>query len=77
MYYSFLQVIGKAFNLLESMALFLLGTLFGYVSDENPGENPEITFRFLIGVIPHIAILISGFISLRLSFENKLESIGV
>ena len=72
MYYSLLRVIGKSSKLLEAFALFLLGALFGYVSGENPGQNPDIAFRFLIGVFTLVSILIAGFISLGLSFDNKL-----
>jgi glycoside/pentoside/hexuronide:cation symporter, GPH family len=49
-YYSLLRVIGKLSKILEALALVLLGLLFGYVSGENPGPQPENAFRFLISV---------------------------
>jgi GPH family glycoside/pentoside/hexuronide:cation symporter len=69
-YYSLLRVIGKLSKILESLALALLGLLFGYVSGENPGPQPENAFRFLISVFPLVFILISWLISQRFSFEN-------
>jgi GPH family glycoside/pentoside/hexuronide:cation symporter len=70
-YYSLLRVIGKLSKILEALALVLLGLLFGYVSGENPGPQPENAFRFLISVFPLIFTLIAWLIASRLSFENK------
>jgi glycoside/pentoside/hexuronide:cation symporter, GPH family len=56
---------------MESLALVLLGLLFGYVSGENPGPQPENAFRFLIGVFPLVFTIFAGLIASRLSFENK------
>jgi len=70
-YYSLLRVAGKLSKILESLALVLLGILFGYVSGENPGPHPENAFRFLISVFPLIFTLIAWLISSRLSFDNK------
>jgi GPH family glycoside/pentoside/hexuronide:cation symporter len=70
-YYSLMRVIGKLSKILESLALVLLSLLFGYVSGENPGPQPENAFRFLISVFPLVFTIISGLIASRLSFENK------
>jgi GPH family glycoside/pentoside/hexuronide:cation symporter len=70
-YYSLLRVMGKFSKILESLALVLLGVLFGYVSGENPGPQPENAFRFLISVFPLVFTLIAWLIASRLSFENK------
>jgi len=70
-YYSLLRVIGKLSKILESLALVLLGLLFGYVSGENPGPQPENAFRFLISVFPLIFTLIAWLIASKLSFEDK------
>jgi GPH family glycoside/pentoside/hexuronide:cation symporter len=48
-----------------------LGLLFGYVSGENPGPQPENAFRFLMSVFPFIFSLIAWLIASRLSFENN------
>jgi GPH family glycoside/pentoside/hexuronide:cation symporter len=70
-YYSLLRVIGKLSKVLESLALLLLGLLFGYVSGENPGPQPENAFRFLMSVFPLIFTIIAWLIASRLSFETK------
>jgi glycoside/pentoside/hexuronide:cation symporter, GPH family len=70
-YYSLLRVIGKLSKVLESLALVLLGVLFGYVSGENPGPHPENAFRFLISVFPLVFMMIAWLIASRLSFENE------
>jgi len=70
-YYSLLRVIGKLSKILESLALVLLGLLFGYVSGENPGPHPENAFRFLISVFPLVFTLTAWIMASRLSFENK------
>ena len=70
-YYSVLRVMGKFSKILESLALVLLGLLFGYVNGENPGPQPENAFRFLISVFPLVFTIIAWLIASRLSFENK------
>jgi GPH family glycoside/pentoside/hexuronide:cation symporter len=70
-YYSLLRVIGKLSKILESLALVLLGLLFGYVSGENPGPHPENAFRFLMSVFPLVFTFIAWLIASRLSFENE------
>jgi len=72
-YYSLLRVIGKLSKILESLSLVLLGLLFGYVSGENPGPQPENAFRFLISVFPLVLTLIALLTAGRLSFENERE----
>jgi GPH family glycoside/pentoside/hexuronide:cation symporter len=72
-YYSLKRVIGKLSKITESLALVLLGLLFGYVSGENPGPQPENAFRFLMGVFPLVFAIIAWLIASRLSFENKQE----
>jgi GPH family glycoside/pentoside/hexuronide:cation symporter len=71
MYYSLLRVIGKLSKILESLALLLLGLLFGYISGQNPGPQPDNAFRFLISVFPLVFTIIAWLIASRLSFENK------
>jgi GPH family glycoside/pentoside/hexuronide:cation symporter len=70
-YYSLLRVIGKFSKILESLALVLLGLLFGYVSGENPGPHPENAFRFLMSAFPLVFTISAWLIANRLSFENQ------
>jgi GPH family glycoside/pentoside/hexuronide:cation symporter len=69
-YYSLLRVIGKLSKILEALAFVLIGLLFGYVSGENPGPQPENAFRFLISVFPLVFTFLAWLIASRLSFEN-------
>jgi GPH family glycoside/pentoside/hexuronide:cation symporter len=73
-YYSLVRVIGKLSKIMESLALVLLGLLFGYVSGENPGPQPENAFRFLMSVFPLVFTIIAWLIASRLSFENEGHS---
>ena len=70
-YYSLLRVMGKFSKILQSLALVLLGILFGYVSGDNPGPQPENAFRFLISVFPLFFIFFAWLISRKLSFEQN------
>lgn len=70
-YYSLLRVIGKLSKILEALALVLLGLLFGYVSGENPGPQPENAFRFLMSVFPLVFTFLAWLVASRLSFESK------
>jgi GPH family glycoside/pentoside/hexuronide:cation symporter len=66
-----MRVIGKLSKILESLALVLLGVLFGYVSGENPGPQPGNAFRFLISVFPLVFTCVAWIIASRISFDYK------
>jgi GPH family glycoside/pentoside/hexuronide:cation symporter len=70
-YYSLLRVTAKLSKIIQSLALVLLGLLFGYVSGDNPGPHPEDAFRFLISVFPLVFTCIAWLIVSRLSFGNE------
>ncbi len=70
-YYSVMRVMGKFSKILESLALVLLGLLFGYVNGENPGSRPDLAFRFLMSILPLGFTVIAWLVASRLSFENK------
>ena len=72
LYYSLLRVVGKLSKILESLALALLGVLFGFVSGENPGPQPDYAFRFLISVFPLVFMTIAWLISYSFSFERNI-----
>jgi GPH family glycoside/pentoside/hexuronide:cation symporter len=75
-YYSLLRVIGKLSKILESLALVLLGLLFGYVSGDDPGPQPDNAFRFLISVLPFVFVILSWLISLKFQFDRKQVKIS-
>ena len=55
-------------DLLHSLAMLLVGVLFGYISGENPGPQPGIAFRFLMSLLP-IAGLSLGALFARKFFK--------
>lgn len=69
-YYSLNRFIGRLSTILESLALVLLGVLFGYVSGENPGPDPANAFRFLIGVFPFVCLVLGWVLARQLDFEG-------
>jgi GPH family glycoside/pentoside/hexuronide:cation symporter len=68
-----LRITGKLSKILESLALVLLGLLFGYVSGGDPGPQPENAFRFLMSVFPLVFTIFAWLIASRLSFDYKQE----
>jgi GPH family glycoside/pentoside/hexuronide:cation symporter len=69
-YYSLNRFIGQLSRILEALALVLLGLLFGYVSGDDPGPNPESAFRFLMGVLPFICIAAAWLLARTLHLED-------
>ena len=69
-YYGLNRFIGRLSKILESLALILLGVLFGYVSGEQPGPDPGNAFRFLIGVFPFICLVIAWVLARRLRLDE-------
>jgi GPH family glycoside/pentoside/hexuronide:cation symporter len=69
-YYSLLRVFGKLSKVLEAGALALLGVLFGYVSGADPGPQPGNAFRFLIGVVPFVVLVLAMGMSWRLELDD-------
>jgi GPH family glycoside/pentoside/hexuronide:cation symporter len=68
-YYSLNRFFGRLSRLLEALALLLLGLLFGYVSGEDPGPNPESAFRFLMSVLPFICMAAALLVARTLRLE--------
>lgn len=64
-YYSLNRFVGRLSKILETLALVLLGLLFGYVSGENPGPNPGAAFRFLMSVVPFIFMVIGWLLAYK------------
>jgi GPH family glycoside/pentoside/hexuronide:cation symporter len=58
-YYSLLGVGIHLSGILQGVAMFVLGILFGYVSGDQPGPQPGVAFRFLIGAFPAISLLLA------------------
>ncbi|MEF3303181.1 MFS transporter [Paenibacillus sp. GYB003] len=56
--------ITRSSGLISALAFWVVGLVFGYESGENPGPDPESTFRYLICVVPLCLLALSFLISL-------------
>lgn len=63
--------ITRSSGLISALAFFIVGLIFGYESGDNPGSDPESTFRYLISVIPLCLLLLSFLISFATKIEFK------
>jgi GPH family glycoside/pentoside/hexuronide:cation symporter len=70
-YYGLNRFIGRLSKLLEALALILLGVLFGYVSGEDPGPNPDDAFRFLMSVFPIACLAAAWMLARRLHLDDE------
>ena len=70
-YYSLNRFIGRLSKILESLALILLGVMFGYVSGEQPGPDPGNAFRFLMSVFPIVCLVIAWLLARKLNLEDQ------
>ncbi|MNN29495.1 hypothetical protein D3C81_1431020 [compost metagenome] len=66
--------ITRSSGLISALAFLIVGMIFGYESGDNPGPSPELTFRYLISVVPLCLMAISVILSYTVKFnftENK------
>ncbi len=61
LYYALLNVVQNLGGVLQSVAMLLASLWFGYVSGENPGPQPEMAFRFLMGFAPLAVLAVSWY----------------
>ena len=64
-YYSVNGFVSRISSALHGLVFVLLGVLFGYVSGDNPGPHPDVAFRFLLGVIPFVTLLIAWVVAMQ------------
>ena len=74
-YYGLNRFIGRLSKLLEALALILLGLLFGYVSGEDPGPNPDDAFRFLMSVFPFICMVAALLLARTLRLDEDESAV--
>jgi len=60
--------ITRSSGLISALAFLVVGVVFGYESGDNPGPNPEATFRTLVSVVPlgllAVSVVVSMFVRL-------------
>jgi GPH family glycoside/pentoside/hexuronide:cation symporter len=64
--------ITRSSGLISAIAFWIVGMIFGYQSGDNPGPDPESTFRYLICVVPLLLLAVSFLISLL--YKNTQKS---
>jgi len=60
-------------GVLQGAAMFAVGMLFGFISGEHPGPQPDLAFRFLIGAVPMIGLLLSMYFARQLFSQITLD----
>lgn len=64
-YLSAFGIFSRLTGTFSGLALGSLGTFFGYYSGQNPGDNPGLAFRFVMGVYT-VAVALLGVVISRL-----------
>lgn len=62
--------ITRSSGLIAAVAFLVVGLIFGYKSGDDPGPDPESTFRYLISVVPLGLLCISFLVSLFVKIER-------
>jgi GPH family glycoside/pentoside/hexuronide:cation symporter len=76
-YYSLLGFSVHISGLLQGLAMFTIGIVFGYVSGAQPGPQPGNAFRFLISVLPAVSLLIVWQLARRFFLEIAPKPVHV
>jgi GPH family glycoside/pentoside/hexuronide:cation symporter len=63
--------ITRSSGLISALAFLIVGILFGYEDGDNPGPDPESTFRYLISVVPFGLLVVSIFLSFFVKIERN------
>ena len=60
--------ITRSSGLISALAFLIVGVIFQYESGDNPGPNPEATFRYLISIVPlgllAVSLIVAQFVRL-------------
>lgn len=73
MYTAVAGFITRSSGLISALAFWIVGMAFGYVSGDNPGPNPEATFKYLISVVPFCLLVVSFTVSLFLKMSPIVD----
>lgn len=77
MYMSVGNFVVRSSALLTAASFWLAGILFGYISGDDPGPSPELTFRVMISIMPAVLALIAFVIALPLrESQIRISQIG-
>ena len=62
-YYGLMNSSIRMIGVLQSLAMLLVGVLFGYVSGDQPGPNPGLAFRFLLGFLGVFSLCLAALVA--------------
>jgi glycoside/pentoside/hexuronide:cation symporter, GPH family len=68
--------ITRSSGLISALAFLIVGVIYGYKSGDDPGNDPETTFRVLISVVPLILLMISYALSFAVKLRPSEDSEG-
>lgn len=72
---SLMGVMNRLNGLYTSLAFYLASEIFGFVSGDDPGENPAMASRVLLCLFPAIAMVVASVITFFLKFpESRKEN---
>lgn len=63
----------RSSGLISALAFLIVGLIFGYESGDNPGPNPEATFRYLICVVPFLLLVVAYIISMFVKLGGERQ----
>lgn len=72
-FYSVLPVPARLSTILAAAVFGLLTPLFGYVSGEQPGSQPDVAFRYFMTILPVLALLVAILIARSYKGRSKQE----
>ncbi|MFZ5825056.1 MAG: MFS transporter [Bacillota bacterium] len=75
-FFGILSVFGRLSGVLQAGAFALLTPLFGYVSGQNPGSNPELAFRFLMVGIAGSVMFLGWLVARRLRVGDAVRPVA-
>jgi len=72
-YQSIIGIISRLSGLIRSFAFFMVFVIYGFVSGDEPGDNPGGASRFLLVIIPLILMAIASVVSLFVKMKSNEE----
>jgi GPH family glycoside/pentoside/hexuronide:cation symporter len=73
-FYSVLPVPARLSSILAAAIFGLLTPLFGYVSGNQPGSQPDVAFRYFMTVLPALALLVAVLIARGYRGQNPTKN---
>lgn len=71
---SLIGVMNRLNGLFTSLAFYVVSECFGFVSGDQPGDNPALASKVLLCVFPFVAMLLASIISFFLKLPEKKEN---